>query len=137
MATLDGFLVFGDAVMIQHQLVPRDYQRREHIDPVRNGGLEDLDQCHSITTTTITGRVHGSTPGDVANWIGALWAFDDGQTHVLVDNEGTTWPAAKFDGLQLDGRGVLAGGYGYTRRYTLKLRHLAGPATATRDWLRP
>jgi hypothetical protein len=135
MATLDGFLVFGDAVQTITHFEPRAVQTNTYPDPTSH--VEHLDQVHSMARTVITGRVHGTSPSDVANWIGALWAFDDGGTHVLVDSDGTTWPAAKFDGLQLDGRGVLAGDYGFSRRYTMRFRHLAGPATVTRDWLRP
>jgi hypothetical protein len=54
----------------------------------------------------------------------AIRRFNDGQLHTLVDNEGWTWPYVKYDSFEPEAKARLAFPYGFTRRYSLRLKHL-------------
>ena len=54
----------------------------------------------------------------------AIRAFNDGQLHTLVDNEGWTWPFVKYESFEPQGKAMFSPPYGYTRTYMMRLKHL-------------
>lgn len=121
MASLDGALPFGDIVTCVTQDIARRAQQNTY---PGLSGIEELDHGSNGRFTIITGRLVGITPFDLGSAMQFLRNFNDGLTHVLVDNEGWTWPFVKYDSFEAEAKARFAPPYGYTRRYTLRLKHL-------------
>lgn len=120
-ASLDSALIFGDAVNMTTVDNPRRMQQTTY--PGLQG-IEELDQGLNGRYTLVSGRLAANSQFQLGQYF-AIWrSFNDGLLHTLVDVDGATWPYVKLEVFAPEERGRLAGGYGYTRRYTARFRHL-------------
>ena len=121
MASLDSSIIFGDSVVCVTQDLPRRAQQNTY---PGLSGIEELDHGLNGRFTIITGRLVGDTPSDLGSAMQVIMSYNDGQIHTLVDNEGRTWPYVKYDSFEPHGKAIFAVPYGYSRQYTLRLKHL-------------
>lgn len=113
--------MLGDIVSCVTQDLPRRCQTNTY---PGLSGIEELDHGLNGRITMITGRLVGDTPFSLGAAMESLRQFNDGRLHTLVDNEGWTWPFVKFESFEPEQKARLAVGYGYTRKYSLRLKHL-------------
>ena len=123
MPSLDGYAIFGTAVSMVTADNPRAQQQNAY---PGLSGVESLDQGLRGRYTTVTGRLVAADPTNLALAENAFRDFNDGLTHVLIDNFGAVWPDVKLESFEPQGRVQRMAWSGYcTRRYTARFLHLS------------
>jgi hypothetical protein len=95
MSSLDGQDLFSSG---PHSILPGPWQRslERRSFPGIDGELV-LDMGLRARLIRQAGRLRASTAVQLAELIGAIEAFLDGQSHTLVDNHGLTYPGVVLE----------------------------------------
>jgi hypothetical protein len=126
MALIDGVNDFGYVKTLVVADNPRGAQQNTY--PGLNG-IEELDQGHRGRFLTITGRLFGASAAALSAAEETLRSYNDGLTHTIVDQAGTTWIFAKMENFEPQGKievspDLYGSGPVCTRSYTARFKLL-------------
>jgi hypothetical protein len=120
-AAFNGQNIFGVAVTTSGPSInPRRAQDNQY--PALNG-TESLDMGDSGAFTTVSGRLHGATQGDLSAARLLLLSYYDGAEYVLTLPE-DSWPNVKLVSVEWGPKGDASPDLGYSRTYTARFQHL-------------
>jgi hypothetical protein len=124
--SIDGYPIFGNAVLVQ--TVQRPRQTQINYDFGGQGQLGIQDGGGRGTEHRLSGTITGIGPAGLASSFGAIRSYNDGQTHTFVDALGTAWPNTVVGPVQPMGRIWQSPGGVYGRRFTCTLTTLSAQA---------
>jgi len=110
-ATLDGDPVFGQANQVRMNPHPNAQQINAFFGVT---GLQTLYGGGRGRTFMVSGVLVGEARSDIVNARADLLSYADGQTHTLVDTDGTSWDNVIFRGEfqpESDPRPLAGGGW--------------------------
>lgn len=120
--TWNGYAIFGLAVTMTPCVPIPPQQQQAPVAGLHGVPEKPLGERGAIST--ISGRLHGATPTDLAVAIQRIRSLSRDGLGVLTDGYGVVWPYVRFEDFQFDSTVINdGGGLGYSQRYTVRFFH--------------
>lgn len=123
MPSYNGVPLFGIGAKIRTSDNPRSVQENSFPGV---SGVESLDLGMRGRITEATGLLVGDSALELANLLTQFRSYNDGNTYLLVDSLGFTWPYVRLVSFEPDPGGIMVDSYGrHMQVYRATFKHLA------------